>query len=257
MFQTLRHPRAAFPIASPVAAVNLPMYAYVSSRSAARRRLVGISADFSASVSAVVPVTMYTAPSTSDGVLVVPGLVRGSTDTKLASVAFTFIRDRTAYHKDVDAVGVDLAPGTIPADKWGLYLVTITSARVIATVAAAANFTTGYDSEVLAEAAIPDTPSDVTRIGYITVLTNSGNDFIGGTDSLAGGASGNVATTTNYNDDTAVTLTQIGAPFRWDFTTDPFHLTLPAPYASEIGQALVLLLAASSGVSGRVSAWVS
>ena len=61
----------------------------------------------------------------------------------------------------------------------------------------AANYTTGYSTEALAIAAAPAKTASKARIGYLTILASS-SGFVFATDSLAGGASGNPATTTNY-----------------------------------------------------------
>jgi hypothetical protein len=91
-----------------------------------------------------------------------------------------------------------LAAGTIPSDKWGAYALEINAAGTITCRAAAANFTTGYDSEGTAISGLSACPGDESRICYVTVQTKSGNDFVGGTDGLFGGSSGDVAASTNY-----------------------------------------------------------
>jgi hypothetical protein len=89
------------------------------------------------------------------------------------------------------------ALGTIPASKWGVILVQRVLAGTTTFVSGASNYTTGYDSEAAALAALPAATADRVHIGHITVLA-SASTWIAGTDALAGGTGGNPATTTNY-----------------------------------------------------------
>ena len=122
-------------------------------------------------------------------------LSRGSTDTRVAQATFTPTTGVVA----ANTVGTALPAGTIPLNKWGVYRVTYTGSTVTIT-AGAANFTTGYASEASAIAAAPAvTNMPLTfNCGYFTVQTKVGSTFVGGTDALTGGASGNVANATNY-----------------------------------------------------------
>lgn len=89
------------------------------------------------------------------------------------------------------------ALGTIPASKYGLIAVERVAAGTTTFVSAAANYTTGYDTEAAAIAALPAITADRVRVGYITVLA-SGSTWVAGTDALAGGSGGNPATATSY-----------------------------------------------------------
>lgn len=89
------------------------------------------------------------------------------------------------------------ALGTIPASKWGLIAIDRIAAGTTSFVSAAANYTTGYDTEALAIAAMPAKTASKARVAYITILA-SASTWIAGTDALAGGTGGNPATTTNY-----------------------------------------------------------
>lgn len=148
---------------------------------------------------------VLTATNNADRVLSATGLVRGSTDTSVANIAFTYQVGaalgsvNTYFAKAAVTAGTALAAGAIPANKWGLYVMSIIAGTITMTPAAA-NFTTGYNSEALAKAALVATPAGAAAMGYFTVLTASGQPFIGNTDALAGGSSGNPATTTNYYD---------------------------------------------------------
>lgn len=89
------------------------------------------------------------------------------------------------------------ALGTIPASKWGVIAVDRIANGTTTFVSAAANYTTGYDSEAAAIAAMPAKTASKARVAYITILA-SASGWIAGTDALAGGSGGNPATTTNY-----------------------------------------------------------
>ena len=121
----------------------------------------------------------------------------GSTDTRVATSAMTFAIAGVPVIKALDAVGTAFGTlVTIPANKWGLIAVNVVAAGTV-TYTIAALSATGYATEA---AAIADLPPQVTlkaRAGYITVLA-SASVWIAGTDALAGGSTGNPATTTNY-----------------------------------------------------------
>lgn len=140
----------------------------------------------------------------ADRVLGPTGLARGSTDDRVASGAFTYqigaVTGQVNTFKSVAAVaaGTELPAGTQPINTWGVYLVSINAAGTIAVTAGALNFTTGYASEALALAAIPDAPANSAVMGYFTNLTEVGSTFIAGTDALQGGVTGNPASDTNY-----------------------------------------------------------
>ena len=107
------------------------------------------------------------------------------------------------------------ALGTVPADTWALVAFDQVGAGTVTLVSAAANYTTGYATEALAIAAIPAVTAANARTAYLTLKTKAATAFIFATDSLAGGATGNVASVTNYYsiasvyDTTAWTASQI------------------------------------------------
>lgn len=133
---------------------------------------------------------------TTDGVLVATVLSRGTTVT-LASTALTITIAGVPVVVAAQTAQAFGALGTIPASTWGIVAVDAVAAGTISFVSGAANYTTGYASEALAIAAAPAKTANKARIGYLTVLA-SASGFVFATDSLAGGASGNPATTTNY-----------------------------------------------------------
>jgi hypothetical protein len=127
-------------------------------------------------------------------------LGRGSTDTGVASGAFRFIIGGQAATEAKAAVttATALTAQTVPADTWALYVFDVPTGGTIAMLPAAANATTGYATEALAIAACPPRITAKARLGYITVKTKAATVWIGATDALAGGATGNPASVTNY-----------------------------------------------------------
>lgn len=118
-------------------------------------------------------------------------------NTAVASTAFHYAINGTGYSKAAVSAGTALAAGTVTADKWGIWLFSINAAGTITCTAGAGNVA-GYADEATAIAALPATPASEYAMGYVTVLTASGQAFIPGTDALQGGTGGNPATTTNY-----------------------------------------------------------
>jgi len=121
-----------------------------------------------------------------------------SADDKVKSTDFSFFRDGACLR--VASAETALAAGTVPADKWGLWLVSVQPDGTLRTTGAAANGTTGYNTEALAIAAKPATPAGDVAVGYFTVLTAVGQPFVADTDALQGGAAGNPSSDTNYYD---------------------------------------------------------
>ncbi len=246
-------------VASPAVMLNAVAIAYVPSNAHARNYLLGIDADFAAAVSAIKTVTIKTGPATADSLLNQSTGSRGSTDTEVAFTAFQYVLSRIPYAKAADAVGVALATGTILADDWGIYLFSIDAAGTITSTAGAGNFDGSYADEAAAIAGLPATPTDEDSMFYVTVQTKTGFAFIGGTDALTGGSSGNIANATNYVSTTGIVLTTVGAPARWDFTNGPYYRALPAIIPTVLDQALAVELEASGdgAKSGRVVVYVA
>jgi hypothetical protein len=123
-------------------------------------------------------------------------------DTMIASSWFQYKISGIYYTKT--ATHTDLAAGTIPQDKWGIYRFTIQTDGTITSTAGAANFGAGYASRAAALAALPAVPGGEEEMGYVIVQTKTGQTFVGGTDALYGGSSGNVANYTEYIIDTGI-----------------------------------------------------
>jgi hypothetical protein len=244
-------------VGCPVAVDNDVALAYVKENPHAQTRVLGLQAHYSAAVSAVKAITMKYSEDVGDSALETTGLAIGSTDTAVASDAFHYAIAGAAYRKAAVAAGTALAAGTITADAWGIYRFSIDAAGTITCTAGAANFTTGYATEADAIAALPALPADEADMGYLTVLTDSGNDFIGGTDALQGGASGNPSDDTNYYPANP-TWTTIGFAFYWDFTNGPFIGPLPGIATVPHDCALTVTLEASggAGTTGSVAVWL-
>jgi hypothetical protein len=232
--------------------------AYVPSNEHARTFLLGVRADYSAAVNLIRTLTLKVGPATTDALLGGSGLAAGSgDDTKLATGAFNYVIARAVAY--LAATETALPSGTIPADTWGSYRVSINGAGTITITAAAANYTTGYASEGLALAAVPAVPADEADLGYFTVLTAVGFSFIAGTDALEGGSSGHPSSDTNFTSAAGATLTTVSIISRWDFSKGPCIIGLPALYPTDRDEALVLELEASGtgGTTGQVTAWVA
>lgn len=95
---------------------------------------------------------------------------------------------------------------TIATDQWAAALLSVD-----------ADGTTHVDwgADASDEAGAVDALSAVTAsgdlvLGYVTVQTASGQDWVAGTDALQGGTGGNAAQTTNYNDDYNPDATIVG-----------------------------------------------
>jgi hypothetical protein len=256
MFATLT--TNAKPVAAPAALDNAIVLAYVGPNPHAKTVLLGIHAQYDDVVTAFKTITLKTGPGTPSGLLDAVTLAIGSTDTRVSTTAFHYACAGKGCHKVAVAAGTVLEAGTVPADTWGLWRGSIAADGTI-TFTAAADNTTGYASEALAIAVLPATPSGETDLGYLTVLTASGQAFIPGTDALQGGASGNPSSDTNYYAATALTLTTVGFPVRWDFTNGAFFGPLPGLFVSEHDQAVVVELEASGdgGIAGELVLWVA
>lgn len=84
---------------------------------------------------------------------------------------------------------------TIAADQWAGFLMTGTTAGTL-TGTFTADAATEAAAVVLVKALT--IPSGEVPIGYVTILTDSGNTWTAGTDALQGGTGGNVSDDTNY-----------------------------------------------------------
>jgi len=221
----------------------------------ARQFLTGFIAAYSAAVASIKTVTIKTGGTGPTGPIQTAGLGIGSTDTQVASAAFQYAIGNAHYKKAIVAAGTALAAGTIPINKWGLYLFSINAGGTIACTAAAANFTTGYASEALAIAALPATPANSVSMGYVTVQTKVGTTFVGGTDSLNGGGSGNIANATNYTSTAVIEGTTTVCSIPWDFTNGPLICSLPGILKTDYDKGIAAELAASGtgGITGTVT----
>ena len=122
----------------------------------------------------------------------------GSTDTQVGTAACVFTILGVPVVKAVSNAGTTFgALGTIPASTWGVIALDVVAAGTVTFRSGAANYTTGYATEALAIAALPKRITAKANMGYVTILA-SASTWIAATDALAGGSSGNPATTTNY-----------------------------------------------------------
>lgn len=134
-------------------------------------------------------------------------LSRGTDDTKLATTAFSYLAGTTIGAKAATETAIS---GTVSAGTWGVFRVSISSAGTITITAPGTP--QAYASEAAAIFALPAVPTDHFNVGYFTVLAQAGVQWVGGTDALQGGATGNVANTTNYYMGEADQWSAFGAP---------------------------------------------
>jgi hypothetical protein len=133
-----------------------------------------------------------------EGLISTPNLRIGTTDDQIRSDAFSFFINGVIGQKAAVAAGTAPGAQTVPADKWAIYKLSIAANGTITVTPAAANATTGYDTEVLALAANPATPANEANMGHVTVKTAAGQAWVAATDSFEGGAAGNPASVTHY-----------------------------------------------------------
>ena len=116
-------------------------------------------------------------------ILTSPGLAIGSTTTHVANVAFSYIIDGVPYTKAAVAAGTAPGADVVPEGLYGAVAFDIDDEGTITANSAPAN-ETGYATEALAIAALPELEEGSVRIGYITVLGEEG-DFTIGTTALS------------------------------------------------------------------------
>ena len=245
------------PVACPAAMDNAIALVYAGGNTHARTFLLGLQAQYSVTVSAVKTVTMYTVPS-GDGLLDALTMAVGTgDDKKLKLTAFYYVNRTIGLYNAAEEV--TFVAGTVPLNTWAVFRASIGSTGTVTLTPGATNYTTGYADEAAAIVGLPATPTNETSLGYFTVLTKSGLVWIAGTDSLQGGATGNVSDDTNYYAATALTLTQIAYPIRWDFGLGPYINPVPGILHTDAEVAFVAKLAASGtgGVTGEIVAWVA
>ena len=123
---------------------------------------------------------------------------RGSTDTAVATGKLTAVFGGVPESKAAVTTGLAPTAETVPADTWAIYAIDMVTGGTLSVVPGAANATTGYATEAAAIAALPPRITAKARLGYYTVKTAVGLAWIGGTDALAGGTTGNEASLTYY-----------------------------------------------------------
>lgn len=167
-------------------------------------------------------------------------LARASTDTRVGTAACLFTILGVPVVKAVSDAGTAFAgSGTIPASTWGVIGIDVIANGTVSYVEGAANYTTGYSTEALAIAALPPQITVKARMGYLTIKA-SASGWVQATDALAGGSSGNPATTTNYYPNAGV-CTPTGLQY--------------GPNGSAAGQ--VAYLPSALGLSSTGNAWTN
>jgi hypothetical protein len=163
-------------------------------------------------------VTAYVSPTGSawsggkNGILTPTVLNIASSDVAVASAAFTYnANGLTNIPKAAVTAGTVFgALGTIPAGKWGIYVMLINGAGTITWMSGPSNYSPGYASDPAARADLNKIfpAAGLCLMGYVTVQAQAANAWITGTDALAGGTSGNESPATNYYPTPALALGQ-------------------------------------------------
>ena len=89
-------------------------------------------------------------------------------------------------------------PLTISADGWGIIAIDAAHDGTVTSTVVGPGATQAYPHEAAAVKAAPAKTANLVRLGYLTIQTKAGATWVAGTDGLAGVATGNTATTTNY-----------------------------------------------------------
>jgi hypothetical protein len=138
-----------------------------------------------------------------DAVLGDAALAQGSTPANVANSAFYYLINGVLYLKAAVAAGTAPGNDVVPQNKYGAVALDIGADGTIDAVEATDN-ATGYNSAVLAAAALPAVASDHVRMGYVTAMKSDGNFTFGTTDLAA-------ANTTVAYTDTGSALASVGA----------------------------------------------
>jgi membrane-associated protease RseP (regulator of RpoE activity) len=168
------------------------------------------------------------------------------------------IQNGDAFNMLVDGVPVTIA--TDQVFDTGTTVVTAADTWVAAILSIDADGTTHVDygavdlaSEELAIASLDVvTPSGDVVLGYVTILTNSGNTWTAGTDALQGGTGGNASADTNYYNDSsvgAIAVAEAGAASGAELTSE-FSITAADTINNTGGTS-------TAGQDVLVLAWVS
>lgn len=125
---------------------------------------------------------------TADGIINATALGVGTTSEQVASTAFQYRIDGVPYHKAEVAAGTPFSAadkinaGSAAGFFWGIWAVQINAAGTITTKSPVANQV--YTSEASAIAALPVADAGNVVIGYVTVKTLEGEDWVAATDDL-------------------------------------------------------------------------
>lgn len=136
-----------------------------------------------------------------NGVMIGTTLAIGSNDYESSWTAFTYNANGLAnIAKAASTTGTAFgALGTCPADKCAGIIFLIDGAGTVTYVAAGGTCAYGYATEAAAAAdCAAYTSTTKCKFGYITLKTKAATAWVCGTDALAGGSTGNPASSTHY-----------------------------------------------------------
>ncbi len=157
--------------------------------------------------------TIGSVTTTVDGMLTSASLGIGTTNTAVASTAFTFYVAGTEYARGAVAAGTAPGNDVIPINLYGAVALDIGTDNVI-DVIEAANNAVGYASALLAIAGIPAVGAGHVRMGTITAMRTVGA-FTFGTTALDDADS-----TVAYTDATLLTAASAGS-HQWSIFYEP------------------------------------
>ncbi|MFH2074245.1 MAG: hypothetical protein ABIJ57_02685 [Pseudomonadota bacterium] len=110
----------------------------------------------------------------SDYLVTMPVLAIGSTKPDVSTIAFNYVVNGPMYYKAAVAAGTSLTPTTlVPQDMYSAWALDIGTNGTIDVLACAAQGT-GYTPESAAIAALPAVAADHVRMGYLTVISDTG-----------------------------------------------------------------------------------
>ncbi len=122
-----------------------------------------------------------------------PALVIDSNTDVKNGAAYDYVLAGIGYTDAINGSCDTGTAATFAANTWGIFKVSVDVSGALT-----ATWATGYATEALAIAALPDTPSGELCIGYVTVLTATDQTWTAGSDALQGGSGGNASSDTNY-----------------------------------------------------------
>ncbi len=138
----------------------------------------------------------YLAAMADDHVITTTLPVVGTTNTITVPAHTIAINGVPATIAAATNQAMGTAAVTVKAVKWGIFGIEQIADGTTTFTNAAGN-AAGYATEALAIAGKPAQTANKVRVAYVTLVAGA-SDWVAGTDGLAGGSGGTIATTTNF-----------------------------------------------------------